>query len=118
MGDGSDRPDVIKVSFETVGEGIFALFIATAEIEGGVGIKLARDAIVWASAVVYNDTAGKDESIADSAATNSVDDAVLYGILVAEGDECSNCAELRADSVAEPVELDNGCNVTVEATTA
>ena len=88
MGDVS-RPDVVEVSFETVGEGIFALSIVTAEIanagiEGGVGIKLARDAVVWKSAVVYNDTAGKDESMDVSAATNSVDDAVLCGTLVAE----------------------------------
>ena len=46
MGGVSDRPDVIEVSFETVGEGIFALSITTAEIEDGVGIKLARDAVV------------------------------------------------------------------------
>ena len=45
---GEDRPDVVEVSFETVGEGIFALSIATAEIEDGVGIKLARDAFVGA----------------------------------------------------------------------
>ena len=122
MGDVSDSPDVIEVSFETVGEGIFALSITTAEIEDGVGIKLARDAVAWASAVVYNDTAGKDESMADSAATNRVEDAVPFGTLVATCDELSNCAELRGDSVAgsnEPVaELDNGSNVTVELTTA
>ena len=60
--------------------------------------------------------------MADSAATNSADDAVPFGTLVAECDELSNCAELRGGSVAgsnEPVaELDNGCNVTVELTTA
>ena len=57
-----------------------------------------------------------------SDATNSVDDAVPCGILVAEGDECSNCAELKADGVAElaepAAEPDNGCNVTVDLTTA
>ena len=90
MGDVS-RPDVVEVSFETVGEGIFALSIVTAEIanagiEGGVGIKLARDAFVKKSVVVYSDSAGKDEfePMADSAAINSVDDAVLCGTLVAE----------------------------------
>ena len=120
MGDVSDRPDVIEVPFDTVGESIFALSITTAEIENGVG--LARDAVIWASVVVYNDSAGKDESMADCAATNSIDDAVPFGTLVATCDELSNCAELRVDSVAgsnEPVaELDNGCNVTVELTTA
>ena len=50
MGDVS-RPDVVEVSFETVDEGIFALSIVTAEIvtpeiEDGVGIGLARDAVV------------------------------------------------------------------------
>ena len=123
MGDVSNRPDVVEVSFETVGEGIFALSITTAEIEDGVGIKLAREAVVWALVVVYNDTAGKDESIADSAATNRVDDtAVPFGTLVATCDELSICAELRVDGVTgsnEPVaELDNGCNLTVELTTA
>ena len=53
MGDVSDRADVVKVSFETVGEDIFALSIVTpesanAEIEGDVGIKLASDAFVEA----------------------------------------------------------------------
>ena len=95
MGDVSDRADVVKVSFETVGEDIFALSIVTpeianAEIEGDVGIKLARDAVVWKSAVVYNDTAGKDESMDVSAATNNVDDAVPFGTLVATCDELSN----------------------------
>ena len=60
--------------------------------------------------------------MADCAATNSVDDAVPFGTRVAKCDELSNRAELRVDSVAElaePVaELDNGCNVTVELTTA
>ena len=46
MGDISDKPDA--ASFETVGEGILVLSIATAEIEGGVGIKLARDFFVAA----------------------------------------------------------------------
>ena len=60
--------------------------------------------------------------MADCAATNSVDDAVPFGTLVSTCDELSNCAELREGSVAgstEPVaELDNGCNLTVELTTA
>ena len=60
--------------------------------------------------------------MADSAATSSVDDAVPFGTLVAKCDELSNCAELRVGSAAELVEpvaeLDNGCNVTVELTTA
>ena len=46
MGDVSDRPDVIEVSFDTVGESIFALSIATAEIDNGVG--LAPDAFIEA----------------------------------------------------------------------
>ena len=46
MGDVSDRLDVIEVSFDTVGEGILALSITTAEIEDGVGIELTRDAVV------------------------------------------------------------------------
>ena len=46
MGDVSDSPDVVEVSFETVGESIFALSIATAEIEDGVG--LAPDAFIEA----------------------------------------------------------------------
>ena len=53
MDDVSDRPDEVETSFETVGEGIFALSIVTpesanAEIEGDVGIKLASDAFVEA----------------------------------------------------------------------
>ena len=44
MGDVSDRPDVIEVPFDTVGESVFALSITTAEIEDGVG--LARDAVI------------------------------------------------------------------------
>ena len=122
MGDVSDRPDVVKVPFDTVGEGILALSITTAEIEDG--IELAINAVVWASAVAYNDTDGKDElePMDECAATNSVDDAVPFGTLVAKCDELSNCGEMREDSVAgstEPVaELDNGCTVTVELTTA
>ena len=46
MVDVSDRPDVVEVSLETVGEGIFALSITTAEIEDGVG--LAPDAFIEA----------------------------------------------------------------------
>ena len=124
MGDVSERPGVIEVPFKKVGEGILALSITTAEIEDGVGIELARDAVAWASADVYNDTAGEDEfePMDVSDATNSVDDVVLCGILVAGCVECSNCGELRADNVtelAEPAaEPDNGCNVTVELTTA
>ena len=118
-----DKPDEGETSFETVGEGFFALSIATAEIADDVGIKLAREAFAGAdSTVVYNDSAGKDEfePMDVSAATNCVE--VPYGTLVAKCDERSNCVELREDSVAElaepAAEPDNSCNGTVDVTTA